>query len=368
MAKIFNEHTMAVFAAMDTDYEGMTNLMLDVALGREIYADGEKISKADANAKILDFSRQVLGITDINDKKAVRRAIRDNQRSWFDVIEDVIDQTMVIGLQQSDWYNQFVEDKSIAYHDRQDFYVENDALLAVAKAGTSHHDHIIQRIGAGERFSVKTTLHAIKIGEDINRYVTGMFDWSKMVAKITESYIAAIQEEVYAEISTAASKLPVQAGFVGTGALSQATKPQFDAIVDNVAAVGNGSDVVILGTKAALSKLSGLADVQWAAADMKTSLMETGTIGMYEGAKLMVIPNRFKDRTLQQKVFASNVLLILPATGEEGRFVKFVDEGDTEILEKTERGDYQSDLMTQEVQRRWGVATVISNQFGQWTI
>jgi hypothetical protein len=24
--------------------------------------------------------------------------------------------------------------------------------------------------------------------------------------------------------------------------------------------------------------------------------------------------------------------------------------------------------MTQEVQRRWGVATVISNQFGQWTI
>ena len=65
--KKFNEHTMAVFAEMKTDYEGMTNLMLDVALGREIYADGEKISKSDANAKILDFSRKVLDITDIKD-------------------------------------------------------------------------------------------------------------------------------------------------------------------------------------------------------------------------------------------------------------------------------------------------------------
>jgi len=366
--KKFNEHTMAVFAEMKTDYEGMTNLMLDVALGREIIVDGQKISKSDANAKILDFSRKVLDITDVKDSKAVRRAIRDNSRQWYDVIEDVVDQSMVIGLQQTDWYNQFVDDKSIAYHDRQDFYVENTSLLAVAKAGTSHHDHLIQRIGAGERFTIPTSLHAIKIGEDINRYVTGMFDWSKMVEKITEAYIAAIQEEVYAEISTAASKLPVQTGFVGTGTLSQATKPQFDAIVDNVAAVGNGSDVVILGTKAALSKLSGLADVQWAAADMKTSIMETGTIGMYEGAKLMVIPNRFKDRTLQAKVFPSNVLLILPATGEEGKFVKFVDEGDTEVLIKENRGDYQSDIMTQEVQRRWGVGTVIGAQFGQWTI
>ena len=366
--KKFDEHTMAVFSAMDTDYEGMNNLMLDVALGREIYANGEQISKAIANAKILDFSRQVLGITDINDKKAVRRAIRDNARRWFDVIEDVIDQSMVIGLQQSDWYNEFVEDKSIAYHDRQDFYVENDALLAVAKAGTSHHDHIIQRIGAGEKFSVKTELYVIKIGEDINRYVTGMFDWSKMVEKITDSYIKEIQEQVYAEISTAASKLPVQTGFVGTGALSQATKDQFDEIVDNVAAVGNGADVVIVGTKAALSKLSALADVNWAAKDQRDSVMNTGTIGIYEGSKLMVIPNRFKDRTLQEKVFPSNVLMILPATGEEGKFVKFVDEGDTEILIKQERGDYQSDIMTQEVQRRWGVATVISNQFGQWTI
>lgn len=367
MNKKFSEHTMAVFAEMGTDYEGMTNLMLDVAFNREIVNDGEKISKADANAKILEFSHRILGIEDVKDAKAVRRAIRDNGRELFDVLEDVIDQTMIVGLQSTDWYNEFVEDKSIAYHDRQDFYVENTALLAVAKAGTSMHDHQIQRIGGGERFTIPTDLYVIKVGEDINRFVTGMFDWSKLVEKITESFIAYIQEQVYAEISTAATKLPVQTGFVGTGALSQATKAQFDAIIDNVAAA-SGADVVILGTKAALSKINALADVQWGSRDQRDSVMNTGNIGIYEGTKLIAIPNRFKDRTLQAKVFPSNVLMILPATGEAGKFVKFIDEGDTEILEKMERGDYQSDIQTYEVQRRFGVGTVIGTQFGQWTI
>ena len=71
--KNFSEHTKAVFAAMNTDYEAMNNLMQDVALGREIYdAENDRvISKAEANAKILDFSRQILGITDVKDAKEV---------------------------------------------------------------------------------------------------------------------------------------------------------------------------------------------------------------------------------------------------------------------------------------------------------
>lgn len=368
MSKTFNERTMAVFAEMDTDYDSMNNLMQDLALGREIFAEGEKISKAEANAKVLDFSHKILGITDVKDAKAVRRAIRDNGRQWFDIIEDTVDVAVTIGLQATDWYKELVEDKSIGYHDRQDFYVEDDALLAVAKAGTSHHDHIIQRLGAGERFSVHTDLYVIKVGEDINRYVTGMIDWAKLVSKITESFIAEIQTQVYAEVSTAASKLPVQAGFVGTGTLSQATKAQFDAIVENVSAANNGADVVIMGSKSALSKISALADVYWAAAGQKDNVMYTGNIGIYEGTRLVTIPNRFKDKTFTTKVFPSNVLMIFPAIGEAGKFVKFVDEGDTEILEKTERGDYTSDIQTYEVQRRFGVATVIGRQFGQWTL
>ena len=60
--------------------------------------------------------------------------------------------------------------------------------------------------------------------------------------------------------------------------------------------------------------------------------------------------------------------MIIPVVGDAGKFVKFVDEGDTLILEKTDRGDYVSDIMTYEVQRHFGVATVLGRYFGQWTL
>ena len=89
----FNAHVMSVFAEMHTDYEAMSNLMTDLALGRAMFdAEAEKeITRAEANTKILEFSRKVLQINDIRDRKAVRRAIRDNGRAFYDIIEDTLD-------------------------------------------------------------------------------------------------------------------------------------------------------------------------------------------------------------------------------------------------------------------------------------
>lgn len=368
---MFSDHATSVFSAMGTDYEAMNNLMQDLALGREIYdAESERvISKSEANKVVLDFSRQILGITNVNDKKAVRRAFRDNGREWFDIIEDTIDVAVTTGLQENDWFNELVESRNIAYGDRQDFIIEDDnALLSIAKAGTSHHDHILQRIAKGERKTIPTQLYVVKVGADINRYILGQEDWATLVAAIAKSFLVQIQKEVYREVDTAASKLPVTAGFVDTGALSAATKDNFDAIIANVSAANNGAEVVIMGTKSALSKINALADVQWGATAQKDSVMNTGNIGIYEGTRLVEIPNRFKDKTFTTKVFSEKTLMFMPAIGDAGKFVKFIDEGDTQIIEKDERGDYLSDLMTYEVQRRYGIGTIIGRQFGKWTL
>ena len=367
MVKVFSEHVMSIFAEMNTNYDGMNNLMQDLAAHREIFADGELIPKAEAEAKVLEFSRKVLKINDPKNGKEVKRCFRDNGRQWFDVIEDTLEISVTTGLQATDWFNSLVDSKDINYHDRQDFYVEDDALLVVAKAGESHNDHILQRLGAGTTYSIPTSLFVVKIGADINKFIAGQESWSKLVDKITESYLAEIQKQVYAEVSTAATKLPVQTGFVGTGALSQATKAQFDAIIENVSDANNGVPVVIMGTKSALAKINALADVQWGARDQRDSVMNTGNIGIYEGTRLVEMPNRFTDKTFTNKVFPTNVLMIMPALGDEGKFVKFVDELTTEV-EKAERGDYLTDLMTLQVSRRFGVGTVIGRQFGQWTI
>jgi hypothetical protein len=96
--------------------------------------------------------------------------------------------------------------------------------------------------------------------------------------------------------------------------------------------------------------------------------MNTGNVGTYEGSDLVMIPNRFKDVTFTQKVLNPKLLLILPVVGDEGKFIKMVDEGDTVIVEKTERGDYTSDIQTYEVQRHMGVGTILGRMLGLWTL
>lgn len=369
--KKFNEHTMAVFSAMNTDYDAMNNLMQDTALGREIYdAETDRvITKAEANAKILEFSRQILGITDIKDTKAVRRAMRDNAREWFDIIEDTVDKVIEVGFKENDWFNQLVDYKSINFGDRQDFVLEdNEAILSVAKAGTSHNDHILQRLRAGQTISIPTELYVVKVGADINKYVLGDVTWDKLINAIAVAFTTEIQNQVYAEIGTVATSLPAR--FKGTGTL---VKTDFDNIIQDVAA-WNSSDVVIMGTKAALSKISAIADVQWAAKAQRDSVMDTGNIGIYEGTTLVQVPTRFKSKTLgatsqpSDFVFPTNELYILPVIGDAGKFIKMIDEGDTQIIEKLEKGDYLSDLQTYQVSRRFGVGSVLGRYFGQWTI
>ena len=362
--KNFSEHTKAVFANMNTDYEAMNNLMQDVALGREIFdAENDRvISKTEANAKILDFSRQILGITDIKDATEVRRAWRDHGREWFDIIEDTVNIAVEVGLQQNDWFNELVDSRTIGYHDRLDFYTETEALLSVAKAGTSHHDHVLQRLGVGQKITIPTELHVVKVGADINRFITGQEDWSKLVNAITKAYIADIQKDVYANVAAAITALP--ANFKSTGAL---VKNTFDQIIENVSMANDGADVVLMATRLGISAIQGVTNVQWAADFQKDNFANTGSIGIYEGVKLIPIPNRFADNTFTSKIFNEQIL-ILPVIGENGKFIKYIEEGDIQILEKMERGDYVSDLQTYEVQRRYGTGVVMGRKFGSWVL
>lgn len=367
MTMNFSEHTKSVFAELGTDYDSMNNLMQDVALGREIYdAESERvISKAEANAKILEFSRRVLGITNPSDAKEVRRALEDNGKEWFRIIEDTIDNVVTVGLQNSDWFNELVDSRQIGYHDRLDFIADTDALLAVAIAGTQHNDHSLQRLAKNQPISIPTELHVIKVGATINRFIVGQEDWSKLVDAIAKSYENDIQNEVYAELAVAQAQLPAQ--FKGTGSLTTATKPQFDALIEKVSAANNGAEVVIMGTKPALSNLTAISNVQWAADGQKNAMMNTGTIGIYEGTRLMVIPNKFRDQSMTQFVFPTDEIMIVPVVGDAGKFIKFVDEGDTMISEITERDSkYTSDLQTYQVQRRYGVGVVLGRNFGFW--
>ena len=375
MRKInFSNHVMNVFNESNADYESIKNLMYDLAVGNEIY-DAESnrvISKSEAEDNLRTFVQKVFEVNQDSSKRDLKRAIRSHGREFFDIIEEVLDQVIVAGFRDNEFFNRFVEYRNIALGDAYEFYTEKETILNIAKVGMSHHDFMLQRLGKGETFTIPTERFGAAVGMDLNMYLIGREDWSKLVNAISRAFTVKIQDEFYAQMLNVANAIPaaIRSGFVGTGLFTTAgVKDQFDAVIENVA-TANESAVVILGTKSALRKLNALSDVNWRAQSLKEDVSHSGIMGDYEGTALMEIPNRFvSDGSLTKKIDTTK-LWILPANDAD-KFIKFIDQGETEIDEITEKGEANGridDIGKYEVQRSFGIAVILGRYLGQWTI
>lgn len=224
----------------------------------------------------------------------------------------------------------------------------------------------MQKLGEGEAFSVKTSNYAVKVGMDIDVYLLGRKDWSELVDAVARAYNIQVQNDMFAEVMAAGDKLPTNEQFNKTMELIPDNKAVFDELISDVSAANGGVDVVIMGLKTDLKKLSSLSDIDWISEDQKKQVAELGRLGSYEGTSLVEIPQRFALNDVTKKLITPGKLLIMPNV--DNKFVKFVDVGETEILEVTEKGDRRDDFMTYEVQREMGIATIIDKYFGVFNI
>ena len=344
------------------------NLMFDLAHGREIYDDEQNrvISKAEANEAVKSICFQELGLDANSTDKQIKRALKsDKANALFEVIEEIVENEIQYGWEENEFFNDFVEKRNVADGDRTDFWTDEDIILNVAKVSGDQHDYTCQRLAAGSSYTVPMSRYAVKVGSDIRLFLTGRKNWSDFIDAVAKAYRKKIQDELYAEFMNAAKKLPVTNGFTGTGALDKEKKDDFDEIISNVATANNVSSVVIMGTKTALKKLNALTEVDWRSESQKEDVANTGILGSYEGTPLLEIPQRFKDNKLAETLVDPQILLIFPVI--DYKPIKFIDGGET-TLEVTEIGDTMDDMQTYEAQRRMGVGTLITRQFGQWNL
>lgn len=369
---MFTNNVKNVFAKYETSYDEVKNLMSDLAMHREMFdADGNKITKQEAEKTLLEISRDIFGLSDNYSPREFNRAMRDHSREWFDIIEETVDEYIEYGMRESELFNQLVNYRTRKLGQDNLFWVPgDDIILSVAKVGTSHHDYILQRYNEGESYTVPVARYGAAIGADINRYMAGQEDWDRLVNAIGKAFILKQQVEIYNLAMNAAEKLPVQTGFVETGALSNTTKEKFDEVIANVSAANDGAAVVIFGTSLALKQINKLADVDWASNSQKEDIAAMGRLGSYEGTMLFEVPQRFADKSLTTKLFDDKKLLFLPV-GVDNKLIDFFTYGETEIDEVTEKGEASGrydDLMKYEVQMSWGAAVRIHRQFGMWTL
>ena len=366
-------HVQTVFANLCEDgvtpeenYEGFKKLTYDLNHNpNEIYdEDGNKRSKKEAEDSVRKFVFAIMGLTEHSTKRDRKRAMDKHGIELFEVMEEEIDIKVETGFRESEFFNNYVEQRNLSRGDSQEFWTNEKVILSVTKISGDHHDFTLQRLGSGESYTVTTSVYGIAVGADIDLYLAGRYDWAKLTDQCAAAFVRKIQNDIYAEMMNAGKKLPAQ--FQGTGALSTTTKDKLDTLLEDVSLANDGAQVVIMGTRTGLQQFQKLMDVDWITDDQKRDVATMGRLGYYGPYTLVELPQRFALNDTTKKLLDPKTLFIMPQV--EDKFIKFVDVGETEIYEVNEKGARMDDTMKYEVQRAMGVGVKIGRYFGVWTL
>lgn len=369
MAKLnlmnFDARVREVFENTNEKLFAFNKLMLDTYNGT-LEAD---ITIKEANEQIRAMFNKIIGVGENATKADIRKAIKRNQQVLFDLIEEVVPNLLQTGWQDNPFFNEFVETRNLDIGDQAMFYSEDETLLTVSKVSGNHWDLDRQRLGKGSSFTVATSWYGIAVYSEYERLLTGAEDFSTFVNKLFEAVDRYVNESIYQAMLSAAEQLPGGATgsgqWVKTGELNETTKEVFMQLIEDVQ-MATGMEVVIMGTKTALSKLEGIQDINWISENMRVARNTTGRIGTWEGIRLVEIKQGFKLNDTTARLVDDKQLLIMPVGSN--KFIKVINEGNPEMRQVNDNTENQD--MTYDYRYMWkmGVGVQINLLFGVYNI
>ena len=126
------------------------------------------------------------------------RDIRDGKcQGLFSLIEIVLGSTIVEGLSENDFYNQFVDFRNLAEGDAPVFVTEDSDLFAVADVANGTQAIRRQRLSGVSEFTLPTTMKMVRIYEELNRVLSGRVDFNHMISKVAESFDQKLLDDIY---------------------------------------------------------------------------------------------------------------------------------------------------------------------------
>lgn len=254
----------------------------------------------------------------------------------------------------------YVDQRNLALGDKNEFYAEDDSVLSVMRVAGNHHDIIRQRLGAGQVQSIATYWCAVKVYAEFERVVTGAEEFAKFVTKMYEAYDRYVKNTIYDTMVEYSKSL--------TGTFKQTgdvTAENLNELCDLVA-TATGYPVMIMGTKTALNNVIALQNASYISEKMRDEHYRTGTLGMWEGKELVEIPQVFEKGKVGTYKLNNKLIWIMPAT--DLKFIKLVNEGDTQLRAITDK-DAQMDMTyEQEIQTKLGCAVMLNSAFGVYDI
>ena len=284
----------------------------------------EKYSNAQASETLRNALIEANGGSTVLDY----RAMRDGKCSGvFAIIEEIIPAIVWDALQSNDFFTALVDARNVALGDETVFQIENANLFFVDQIADGTQALRRQRIDDTVSVPVKTTVHGLRIYEELSRIMAGRVDFNKLIDKASKSVEQAILDEVYALFMAAdAAALGGQAYYPAAGTYNEDTLLD---VIAHVEAAAGGRPATIIGTKKALKplKASLMGPTGKDVVDMQ------GYVGKFYGTDTICIPQRHKVGTTDF-VFSDKVLTII-AGGTENKPIKLVYEGSPLIIPRS---------------------------------
>lgn len=296
------------------------DLALDLARGDfSLHIDKDKISKTNLEDHLRDTINN-----DILKGATLYQAFRRNNLVMFEIMEEIANITISENVLNSPFIDAFCEVKNRHLGDKTAWYSEG-GLLSVATFAGNHWDTNRQALDLGQEFTLPKEWIYIHVYEDLERFLLKITSLDKLLDKVYKSLNKYIQDRIYAQFQNVATAVPSE--FTASGNSEDA----LGALVDKIQAAGGYESITIAGTKAALRKLAAVIPDKMFANSQKEAKAATGSIGDWEGNRLMVIPQTLKSGTFELALSDHEV---------------FILGGDTKPIKIGFIGDTRSDMDT----------------------
>jgi hypothetical protein len=319
-----------------------------VKLAVDLYKGNvEKYSTKESN----EVLRQAL--IEANDGKAYidYKSVRDGKCSkLFAIIEEILDNTVVEGLQGDEAFMALVDFRNTKLGDQNLFVIEDNTLFVVDDAAEGTQGVRRQRLGGAKESAIPTSLKIVRIYEELNRVLSGRVDFTKMIDKVAESFKKQLLDDINkAWEGITADQLGGTTYFPTAGAYDE---DDLLDVIAHVEAAAGGKTATIVGTKKAVRNLK----MSVLASDAKSDLYQTGYYGKFFGTPVVVTPQRHKVGSTDF-VLDDNMLTIV--AGDE-KPIKVVKEGDSLVImgNPLDNADLTQEYVYGE---RWGVGVVVAD-------
>lgn len=314
----------------------LRKLAIDVYNGVDVrFENGET-----GNDMIVNAFSKAFGDINLNDPNAVKMALAYGKVD-FAIINELISVAIDLSAQDGSAIWDFVEEKSGALGDKNEFYIEGNDLLRVDVVTRGTQGVRRQRM-LSKKISVDTVTKAIKIYDEISRIASGRINWQAFVDKIGKSFA----NDKFKAVVSAFDGVTASGDYAKNASFSE------NSMIDLLTTVEkDGNKPKIFGSLQALRNLS----MAQTGETIKDDYYNMGYMGKFNGYDCF--------RIAGQGV-ATNKLYVI---GADEKFIKVYDEGDTLTIPHsfTETADMTQEL---QVQRTYGVTVAMAGKVGIYTI